>query len=163
MRSTWRRGRAILATSGPTPDRGAIMNDQTAKRKRQPRRRRVERHRYDPRAYALVNESLSVTVSHLPEHRNLTARDCAEGVLELAARHFGFLGDAVLESWGIHASEDIGRIVSELVAYGAVSLRDGDRIEDFGGLFRVDQDFAARYRIGEGLRLGSGRGGRRGS
>ena len=27
MRSTWRRGRAILATSGPTPDRGAIMNE----------------------------------------------------------------------------------------------------------------------------------------
>ena len=78
-------------------------------------------------------------------------------MLELAARHFGVLGDTVLESWGIHASEDIGRIVSELVEYGAVSLSDDDRIEDFGDLFRVDQDFAARYRIGEGLRSGSGR------
>ncbi|MDP2528436.1 MAG: hypothetical protein Q8W51_01705 [Candidatus Palauibacterales bacterium] len=137
------------------------MDDETAKRSHQPRRRRVERHRYDPRAYALVSESLSVTLARLPEHRQLTARECAEGVLELAARHFGLLGDAVLESWGIHASEDIGRIVSELVEHGAVSLGDDDRIEDFGGLFRVDLDFAARYRIGEGLRSRSAQGKRR--
>ncbi len=139
------------------------MDDETAKRSHEPRRRRVERHRYDPRAYALVSESLTLTLSRLPEHRQLTARECAEGVLELAARYFGVLGDTVLASWGIHASEDIGRIVSQLVEHGAVSLSEDDRIEDFGDLFRVDEDFAARYRIGEGLRSRSAPGGRRGS
>jgi uncharacterized repeat protein (TIGR04138 family) len=138
------------------------MDDETASRAQEPRRRRVERHRYDPRAYALVSESLTVSLSHLPETRQLSARECAEGVLELAAEYFGVLGDTVLESWGIHASEDIGRIVSQLVAHGAVSLGEDDRIEDFGGLFRVDEDFVARYRIGEGLRSRSGRGPRRG-
>jgi uncharacterized repeat protein (TIGR04138 family) len=136
------------------------MHDEAAKRSHEPRRRRAQRHRYDPRAYAIVSESLTVTLSSLAEHRQLTARECADGVLELAAEYFGVLGNTVLESWGILTSEDIGRIVSQLVEHGAVSLGEDDRIEDFGGLFRVDEDFVARYRIGEGLRSRSVHGGR---
>lgn len=118
-------------------------------------RRPLRRHRrppYDPRAYLLVGEVLQLLGSRLSERRHLSARECADGVLELAAARFGVLGDAILECWGIHASEDIGAIVAALVDHGVVAMGREDRIEDFGGLFRVEEDYAARYRIGEGLR-----------
>ena len=131
------------------------MDDSTARRRRGARRRRDRHETYDPRAYGLVAESLSVALAHLSEHRHLSARECADGVLALAAARFGVLGDTVLEGWGVHTSEDIGRIIAQLADRGLVSLSDEDRIDDFTGLFRVDEDFVARYRIGEGLRARS--------
>jgi uncharacterized repeat protein (TIGR04138 family) len=129
-----------------------IMGDDTANQTLRALRRRAGSPPYDPRAYLLVCQSLSVALSNLEEPRHITARECADGVLELAARCFGVLGSDVLESWGIHSSEDIGRIIAALAERGVVSLDEDDRIEDFIGLFRVDEDFVARYQIGEGLR-----------
>lgn len=107
---------------------------------------------YDMRAYIFVDESLSALVARLPERRHVTARECAEAVLDAAAARFGLLGDVVLEDWGIHTSTDIGRIVFALVEGGRVSAAEDDAVEDFDELFRVEEVFPARYRIGEGLR-----------
>jgi uncharacterized repeat protein (TIGR04138 family) len=98
---------------------------------------------------------MAVTLSRMPERRHLTASECAEGVLWVAAQCFGVLGSTVLECWGIHGSEDVGRIISALVERGEVSMDEEDRIEDFDDLFRLEEDFAERYRIGEGLRARS--------
>lgn len=116
---------------------------------------------YDLRGVLFVAESLSVVFSRLSERRQITASELADGVLELAAERFGVLGDTVLECWGLHTSEDIGYIVHALVARGLVSLSKEDRIDDFEDLFRVGEDYVARYRIWEGLRARAASGGRR--
>ncbi|HKK27488.1 MAG TPA: Minf_1886 family protein [Gemmatimonadota bacterium] len=116
---------------------------------------------YDMRAYILVDESLSALVAELPERRHVTARECADAVLDAAAARFGVLGDVVLEDWGIHTSADIGRIVFALVEGGRVSAAEDDSVEDFDDLFRVEEVFPARYRIAAGLGDRSAHRGRR--
>lgn len=122
-------------------------------------RREPRRLFYDMRAYIFVDESLSALVAELPERRHVSARECADAVLDAAAARFGLLGDVVLEDWGIHTSGDIGRIVYALIEGGRVSAAEDDAIEDFDDLFRVEEIFPARYRIGQGL---AGRSARRG-
>ncbi len=128
------------------------MDDDSARHSTGIRRRTAPQRLYDPRAYAFVSETLSLCSARLSEPRHLTARECADGVLELAAVHFGVLGNTVLESWGVHTSEDIGLIVRALIDRGVVSPGEEDDLEDFAGLFSVDEDYVARYQIWEGLR-----------
>lgn len=124
-------------------------------------RRAVRPLPYDLRAYVLVDESLSALAAGLPERRHITARECADAVLDGAADRFGLLGNLVLESWGIHASEDIGRIIFALIEGGRIAAAEDDALEDFDDLFQVEEAFPARYRIGEGLTEWSARPGRR--
>jgi len=94
--------------------------------------------RYPREAYGFVVAALASTVGELPRERredplrrHLSGPELVEGVIRLARREFGDLSEIVFREWNVTSSEDIGRIVFELVESGQLSARPEDRLEDF--------------------------------
>ena len=77
--------------------------------------------------------------------RHVTAAELCDGFRSLAATQFGGLARTVLRQWGVRSTEDVGRIVFELVERGELCKCDGDRQEDFAGLFDFDAAFATAF------------------
>ena len=85
------------------------------------------------------------TTGEVRTGRHITAAELCEGFRELAAAQFGGLAGTVLRQWGVRSTEDVGRIVFELVDRGELSKCDRDRPEDFAGLFDFETTFANRF------------------
>lgn len=91
-------------------------------------------------AYGFVVAALGAVVQSLPqerradpERRHLSGRELLDGVVHLARSEFGAMAPTVFREWGIERSEDIGRIVFQLVESGQLSARPEDTLEDFQG------------------------------
>lgn len=108
--------------------------------------------RYDQRAYLLVLASLNHVMDGLTERRHISGRELAQGVRDVAIQRFGLMARAVLGFWGINDTEDVGRIVFALVECGVLVKQDGDRIEDFRGVFDFQEAFEDAYPWGAHLR-----------
>src|SRR5438552_2613936 len=96
--------------------------------------------RYRREAYLFVVAALGLVVRTLseerrcdPEKRHLSGGELLRGVVELARSEFGPLGSTVFREWGVLESEDVGRIVFDLVRARQLSARDEDTIEAFRG------------------------------
>jgi uncharacterized repeat protein (TIGR04138 family) len=96
--------------------------------------------RYRREAYGFVVGALGVTVAalpatrrHDPVRRHLSGRELLRGIATLAQREFGFLAPTVFSEWGVNTSEDVGRIVFQLVAIGQLSVSPEDSLDDFRG------------------------------
>ena len=99
---------------------------------------RAHEPRYRREAYGFVIAALGATVQALPAERqkdpvrrHLSGRELVLGVIALARAEFGVLAPTVFREWGVEASEDVGRIVFQLVESGQLSARAEDTIEDF--------------------------------
>ena len=77
--------------------------------------------------------------------RHVTAAELCEGVRRTAVAEFGGLAASVLRDWGLRGTGDVGAIVFELVDRGELSASEGDRREDFDGLFEFDHAFEAEF------------------
>lgn len=93
-------------------------------------------------AYGFVVHALGETVRALPEERrghpterHLSGAELLQGTARLARAEFGELAPMVFREWGVRSSEDVGRIVFQLVGCGQLSARDEDTVEDFRGGF----------------------------
>lgn len=93
---------------------------------------------YAREAYGFVMHALGETVRGLPQarrdhptDRHLSGRELLGGTALLARSEFGDLAAMVFREWGVCASEDVGRIVFQLVEDGQLSARPEDTIDDF--------------------------------
>jgi uncharacterized repeat protein (TIGR04138 family) len=94
--------------------------------------------RYRREAYGFVVAALASAVSELPaerrsdpDRRHLSGGELVIAVIALARREFGDLSELVFREWNLTRTEDIGRIVFELVECGQLSARPEDRMQDF--------------------------------
>ena len=101
--------------------------------------------RFHPRAYVFVLQALHSVIQALDEPRHITGRELTEGVRELAIGSYGPLARTVLQHWGIHETEDVGRVVFAMVEQGVLVKEDADRPEDFENLFDFEEAFEANY------------------
>ena len=67
--------------------------------------------RFHARSYEFVLQALHSVIRSLEQPRHITGRELTEGVRELALGRYGPLARTVLEHWGIHETEDVGRVV----------------------------------------------------
>ncbi|MDZ7780263.1 MAG: Minf_1886 family protein [Gemmatimonadota bacterium] len=105
-----------------------------------------EKHpRFDPRAYVFVLKALHEVIRGFEEPRHITGRELAEGVRSLALEQFGPMARTVLEHWGIHGTEDMGRVVFAMVEHGILVKQEGDSPEDFADLFDFEEAFELNY------------------
>ncbi len=105
-----------------------------------------ERHpRFDTRAYVFVLSALHTVIHSLDEPRHISGRELADGLRQLALERFGPMARSVLEHWGIHTTEDVGRVVFALVEQGVLIKQDGDRPEDFADVFDFEEAFELNY------------------
>jgi uncharacterized repeat protein (TIGR04138 family) len=98
-------------------------------------------------AYYLLNEALGRAIKaeatkkkqDNPEHVNATTLSFA--FRDLALDQYGGLAKQVLNHWGVQSSEDIGKMVYQLVEDGIWSKTEEDSLEDFKNLIDFDEAF----------------------
>jgi len=90
-------------------------------------------------------QALQRVIQSLDEPRHISGRELTDGVRELAIGQYGLLAKAVLEHWGIHETEDVGRVVFAMVEHGLLVKEDEDRPEDFADLFDFEEEFERNY------------------
>jgi len=101
--------------------------------------------RFHPRSYLFVLQALHTVIQALDEPRHISGRELTEGVRELALGRYGPMARTVLEHWGIHSTEDVGRVVFAMVEQGILIKQDGDQPEDFADVFDFEEAFEANY------------------
>ena len=101
--------------------------------------------RFHPRSYEFVLRALHSVIRSLDEPRHITGRELTDGVRELALGQYGPLARTVLEHWGIHETEDVGRVVFAMVEQGILVKEDEDHQEDFTDLFDFEEVFDLDY------------------
>jgi uncharacterized repeat protein (TIGR04138 family) len=94
--------------------------------------------RYAREAYLFVVASLGHTVQHLPAERladpqlrHLSGQELVHGVIRFACQQFGPMAPTVFREWRVTTTEDVGRIVFDLVEADQLSARPEDTIADF--------------------------------
>ena len=112
--------------------------------------------KFHPNAYCFVFEALQFTQEKLArpmprepedETSHISGRELLDGIRELALAKYGMLARAVFCNWGVHSTEDFGRIVFELVARGEMRKTDRDQLSDFRGVFDFQEALAQNYQI----------------
>ncbi|MDX2123039.1 MAG: hypothetical protein SF070_18520 [Gemmatimonadota bacterium] len=106
---------------------------------------RAGERRYDERAYLFVLAAIEFLQTRLPARRHVTGAELSWACRDFAVRQFGLLAPQVLGYWGVHRTDDFGRIVFTLVRAGLLSTQPNDREEDFAAVFEFSQAFAEPY------------------
>ena len=101
--------------------------------------------RFHTRSYEFVLHALHSVIRSLDEPRHITGQELTNGVRELALGQYGPLARTVLEHWGIHETEDVGRVVFAMVEQGILVKEDEDHPEDFTDLFDFEEVFDREY------------------
>jgi uncharacterized repeat protein (TIGR04138 family) len=101
--------------------------------------------RFHAHSYAFVMAGLQSVIQSLDAPRHISGRELTEGLRELALGRYGLLARTVLEHWGIHETEDIGRVVFAMVEQGILVKEDEDGPEDFADLFDFEEAFETNY------------------
>ncbi len=107
--------------------------------------------RFHVRSYLFVLQALHSVLQSLEQPRHISGRELTEGVRELALGRYGPMARTVLEYWGIHSTEDVGRVVFAMVEQGILIKQDEDQPEDFADVFDFEEAFEANYPWASGL------------
>jgi len=102
--------------------------------------------RYGPQAYYFIFDALDFTLQRLGKTRHVTGRELLEGIRLYASEQFGFLARTVLAEWGIHATQDFGEVVFNLVEAGLLSRTDKDTREEFANAYDFAEAFEREFR-----------------
>ncbi len=107
--------------------------------------------RYDTEAYYFLREALEHTLKTLSEkegkpiHRHVTGQELLDGFRTLALDEFGPLTFTVLDSWGLHRTEDVGELVFNLVGAGVFGKTPKDSRADFANGYDFETAFHAPF------------------
>lgn len=96
---------------------------------------------YKFEAYSFAMAGLHFTVFRLPKHRHVTGRELCEGLRDYALEQFGPLARTVMEYWGIHSTQDFGKIVFNLIEAELLKKAEEDSVHDFDNVY----DFANAF------------------
>ncbi|MBM4184676.1 MAG: hypothetical protein FJ207_10780 [Gemmatimonadetes bacterium] len=101
--------------------------------------------RFHPHSYIFVLQALHHVIHSLEAPRHVTGKELAGGVRELALERFGPIARTVLQHWGIHDTDDVGRVVFAMVEQGILIKQEEDQLEDFTGVFDFEEAFDLNY------------------
>jgi len=95
---------------------------------------------YAREAYGFLVGALNASVQALPPERladparrHLSGRELVAGMVRVARGEFGALAPMVFREWGVTSSEDVGRMVFQLVEDRQLSARPEDTMDDYRG------------------------------
>jgi uncharacterized repeat protein (TIGR04138 family) len=95
--------------------------------------------RYALGAYNFLFNGMEFYLTRIGEKRHVTGQELSRGLMEFACKQFGALALDVLQSWGIHSTDDFGYIVYNLIDIGQMSKQPADRLEDFFNVFDLGE------------------------
>jgi uncharacterized repeat protein (TIGR04138 family) len=79
--------------------------------------------------------------------RHMTGQQLCEAIRQYALEQFGLMAKAVLNSWGVHNTGDIGNIVFNLIEIGQMRKTKQDTREDFENVFDFDTALVRDFKI----------------
>ncbi len=112
--------------------------------------------RYHPHAYQFIFAALRHTQQVLGRDAeaeqesvdsHISGAELLAGIREFALDQFGLLARTVFNGWGVHATEDFGHIVFELVERGEMRKTEHDHIHDFVDVYNFEDAFDRAYQI----------------
>jgi len=80
-------------------------------------------------------------------NRHVTGQELSRALKDIAIERWGYLARTVLEHWGIHGTQDFGRIVFALVDNHILSKQPTDSIRDFERVYDFDEAFDRGHAI----------------
>lgn len=106
--------------------------------------------RYSRDAYVFLRDALDFTTKQQKKIKGITVRhvsgpELLEGVRQYALKEFGPMVMTVFAYWGLHACEDIGHMVFNLIGAGIFGKTDEDSIEDFKGVYQFTDAFVKPF------------------
>lgn len=106
-----------------------------------------ENGQYKFEAYSFVMAALHYTVSKFKKPRHVSGKELIEGIRQYALDQFGPLARTVLNYWGVHTTDDFGKIVFALVEAGILRKQAEDKLEDFKDIYRFEDVFGSGFKI----------------
>jgi uncharacterized repeat protein (TIGR04138 family) len=112
--------------------------------------------RYHPNAYLFMQAALRRTQQHLgrpqaqgphDEQAHVSGRELLDGIRIFAIEQFGLMARTVLACWGIHSTDDFGRMVFELIERGDMLKTENDQLSDFFDHYDFADAFERQYEI----------------
>jgi uncharacterized repeat protein (TIGR04138 family) len=79
--------------------------------------------------------------------RHMTGQQLCEAIRQYALEQFGLMAKAVLNSWGVRNTGDIGNIVFNLIEIGQMRKTKQDSREDFDDVFDFDKALVREFKI----------------
>ena len=106
--------------------------------------------RYSPDAYHFVQEGLNHTLKGLKRggqhaHRHVSGQELLHGLRDFALKEYGPMSKAVLNEWGLKATDDFGQIVFNLVNATVLGKNETDSPSDFKNVFSFDDAFVKPF------------------
>lgn len=108
---------------------------------------------YHPMAYKFVFSALRFTQEQLGRDRSTEATghisgpELLDGIRRLGLQHFGMMSIVVFKTWGIHSTDDFGKIVFQLIEAGEMRKTDDDQLDDFLGVYEFTKVFQDEYTL----------------
>jgi uncharacterized repeat protein (TIGR04138 family) len=81
------------------------------------------------------------------KERHLTGQQLCMAAREYALDQYGLMAKAVLGSWGLRSTGDIGNVVFNLIEANQMRKTKQDRREDFDDVFDFETAFLQEYKI----------------
>jgi uncharacterized repeat protein (TIGR04138 family) len=79
--------------------------------------------------------------------KHLTGQQLAEGYKDLAVQEFGMLAPTVFKAWNIQKTDDIGRMVYNLIDINLMSKTENDKLDDFSNVYDIPKALLQDFRI----------------
>ena len=97
--------------------------------------------RYQRDAYTFVLSALHDTVRRLQQPRHISGQELLEGCRKYALEQYGPMARTVLNTWGLHTTDDIGAVVFNLIEARLVGQSATDSRDDFRALYSFQEAF----------------------
>ena len=78
---------------------------------------------------------------------HISGADWCEALRIRSQWMFGFMAKTVLNQWGIHTTDDVGRIVYNMVDHHKIRVAAEDRPEDFHAVYDFQEAFCDEFCI----------------
>lgn len=101
--------------------------------------------RFEPEAYALVMDSVSQAIQTIGEVRHISAVELLDHLCQFAKDRYGMLAYAMMESWGLRSTGDVGAVVYALIGEGEFTEQEGDSPAAFSGVFDLRERLELKY------------------
>jgi uncharacterized repeat protein (TIGR04138 family) len=101
---------------------------------------------YQPAAFLFVLRSIEHCRRRLERTGHVKGTELLESSRILAVEEYGPMAKSVLNHWGIHSTEDIGKIVFLMVDDDLLKKKDDDSLDDFRDGFDFETEFVRKYR-----------------
>src|SRR5690242_2197698 len=101
-------------------------------------------------AVTFTQERLGRAASHEDDEEadhHVSGAELLRGVCDLAVATFGMMAPVVFKQWNVRTTDDVGRMVFDLIKVGRLSKSDRDAPEDFHDLFDLPRALSEGFEL----------------